>query len=150
MPKQGVFKLQGPHEGKTMVILDKYPFVDGVFKTQPHNALLMSAILCGSYGCSLSYEGSDQVEESRDGDEEGSLSIKSTRGLTEGDKMANQDMYAKIEHAKRQEEAEAQLAEQRAAERAILDAKQAKAPVVQADVEAIVKAATAPAVADKK
>ncbi len=147
MPKQGVFTLQGPLKGKTMAILDKYPFKDGVFKTQPHNAILMAAILCGSYGCALTYEGSDEVVEAEDGDGEGSLSINSTRGLTEGDKMANSDLYAKIEHAKRQEAAEAELAEQRAAERAALDAKQAPAAV---EVKAEAKAPAAPAAEAKK
>lgn len=121
-----------------MVILDKYPFENGVFKTLPHFAVLMAPILCGSYAAKLTYEGTDEAPTSDDLDD-ASLSIESTRGRTEGEKMADSDLAAKLEHARRQEAAEAALSEQRATERALLDAAQGVKPVEAA------KPATKPA-----
>lgn len=129
-----------------MVILDKYPFEKGVFKTLPHYALLMSPILCGCYAAKLEYVGTDEVESTGDADD-GSLSIDATRGRTEGEKMADSDMYAKIEHARRQEEAEKALTEKRAEERALLDAQQG---VTAAPAAAKPAAPAAPAAEAKK
>lgn len=122
----GVFTLGGPHAGKSMVILEKYPFTDGVFKTPAQFAPLMRRMLVEYYGCTLTYEGDDSAEQVED-DGEGSLAVNSTRGRTEGQRMMDQDLNAKFLAAKKIEDDEALLADQRELEREIADRKQDEA-----------------------
>ncbi len=85
----------------------------------------MKAMLCGYYSCELTYEGEDETAGQNPDDGEGSLAVGSTRGLTEGQKMLDQDLTAKLLAAKKIEDDEALLADQRELEREVLDRNQA-------------------------
>lgn len=86
--KIGVFKLQGPLEGKTVVILDKYSFVDGQMHVNSTDALLMQRILCGHYGAELTFEDVAQEATAPKGDAVGSLAVQSTKlGQTLGEQI---------------------------------------------------------------
>ncbi len=123
MPKTGVFTIKGPYEGKTMVVLERYPFTNGVFKTPAHYAPLMARILCEYHGCELTYEGGDEDEALKESDGDGSLAVSSTKGgLTVGQAMEEKAMSEKLAIAKADQVKEAAMVEQRANERAALDA----------------------------
>lgn len=87
--KTGVFTLGGPLEGKTMVILDKYSFVEGKMHVSAIDAALMKRILCEHYGCTLTHIDAETGEET-DSPELSSLAVGVTRGATEGAKMTAQ------------------------------------------------------------
>ena len=58
MPK---FKLTGRNAGATVLINNRYDFVDGELAVSNNDAALIAPILCGYYGCVL--EATDEAEE---------------------------------------------------------------------------------------
>lgn len=143
MPKTGVFTLVGPNEGRTMVILEKYPFTNGVFKTPAVYAPLMARMLVPYYSCVLSYEGDDNVPSVEDetvGDD-ASLAVSSTRGQTVGQVMESKAMQDMLAAAKRLEDLERETAEAKAAEQDRLDAAQKAEAEAKILAEAIALAA---------
>ena len=58
MPK---FKLTGHNAGATVLINNRYDFVDGELTVSKNDATLIEPILCGYYGCVL--EDTDEAEE---------------------------------------------------------------------------------------
>ena len=58
MPK---FKLTGDNAGATVLINNRYDFVDGELTVSKNDAALIAPILCGYYGCVL--EATDEAEE---------------------------------------------------------------------------------------
>ena len=71
------FTLPEVHAGKTMVLLDKYPFTDGVFVTNNAAALKMKAILCRDYECTLELD--PETAQSPVSSDDSSLSVESTK-----------------------------------------------------------------------
>ena len=61
MPK---FKLTGHNAGATVLINNRYDFVDGELTVSNHDAALIAPILCGYHGCVL--EDTDEVEETKE------------------------------------------------------------------------------------
>lgn len=97
--KTGVFTLQGPLEGKTLVILDKYSFVDGKMHVSETDAILMRQILCNHYGCDLAFE-QVEAQESQTDVGEGSLAVESTKlGKTIGDLVTEQTLKSNLANA---------------------------------------------------
>lgn len=106
--KIGIFTLQGPLEGKTMVILDKYSFVDGRMRVGQVDALLMRGILCNHYGCDLTFEDQSTGQTVPAG-EDGSLAIQLTKpGMTEGEKVNAQATASALDNAQRVASSEAE------------------------------------------
>jgi len=95
MAKIGVFTFKGPREGQTIKLMDRYQFVDGVFKANATDALLMEQMLCTFNGCELTWEDESGPEVTEHSDD-GSLAKKSTKGMTAGEKLAAQDLAAKL------------------------------------------------------
>ena len=79
MPK---FKLTGDSAGATVLINNRYDFVDGELSVSKHDAQLLEPILCGYYGCVL--EDSDEAEEIK---EPASTSLEKT--VTSPDAQVN-------------------------------------------------------------
>lgn len=99
--KKGIFTLTGPLEGKTMVILEKYSFVDGKMEVSQTDALLMRTILCNHYACDLNFV-EVKSEEVAGSEAEGSLAVASTKhGQTEGDKHNEQALNSALANAER-------------------------------------------------
>lgn len=79
MPK---FKLTGDSAGATVLINNRYDFVDGELTVSKNDATLIEPILCGYYGCVL--EDTDEAEEIK---EPASTSLEKT--VTSPDAQVN-------------------------------------------------------------
>ena len=79
MPK---FKLTGGSAGATVLINNRYDFVDGELTVSKNDATLIEPILCGYYGCVL--EDTDEAEEIK---EPASTSLEKT--VTSPDAQVN-------------------------------------------------------------
>jgi hypothetical protein len=90
------FILPPVHEGKTMVLLDKYPFKDGVFTTNNASAMLMKTILCRDYECTLELDVVAEEGSNESTNAEGSLAVQSTKL---GQAVINEDAALKAAEA---------------------------------------------------
>lgn len=99
------FTLHGPNAGKTMTILDKYHFVDGVYQATNADALKQKTILCEFYSCSLELDPEVQVTEQGDPDTSLSASVTKAGGLDEAAKAKLAEEAAKVAEAAKAAEA---------------------------------------------
>ena len=84
MPK---FKLTGDNAGATVLINNRYDFVDGELTVSKNDATLIEPILCGYYGCVL--EDTDEAEE-----------IKEPASNSLGKTVTNPDAQVKLADGK--------------------------------------------------
>ena len=74
------FVTTGPYEGKTVVINDRYSFVDGEMTCSDEIGELVKPILCGFYACKVVDVPNSAAEyEETDEEDEPSLSKESTK-----------------------------------------------------------------------
>lgn len=85
------FKLPEVHAGKSMILLDRYPFVDGEMRVSNADALKMAPVLVRLYECSVEMDVEVAIPQPV---VEGSLGVNSTKNGEAESKALDNELEA--------------------------------------------------------
>ena len=70
------------HCGKTMTLLDRYQFINGVMTVSNEEAKKMAPMLVRFYECTVEFDTVSVNSELKESESDGSLTVSATKGLT--------------------------------------------------------------------